>query len=399
MNWLRKVYNIKIYSKKILNVLENTQYAILYRIFILIQNNLEENKLTEINKYSERILKKYIIEESTIDEEDRELLSIVMADEKIKRLISLRLLINSYYYGVFGLDDKEELYYKKALKIDDNLLKLNVKTFDNEKKNIKKTKNVLQKEFNKITEQKIETRKFDETPKIKISTDNIYFVLKICSLFFIVGGFLYTYFFMSYFNINVALYYSISDYIAGSIDVLFDVFVILVVLSIFMIFEFNNLLFNEFLNDEYKISSVKSLKEVYIVFGFSLTILILNYLITNTIEVLFVVMTLVMIYFILLPKIKIFNYLENPTPILLSILGIILFSSQLALRVDNDIKSVLKNENKLSIKLKNDYKKFENLNLITMNSAYLFLWDKENKKSIIIPLSKISNFDYIEIRE
>lgn len=399
MNWLRKVYNIKIYSKKILNVLENTQYAILYRIFILIQNNLEENKLTEINKYSERILKKYIIEESTIDEEDRELLSIVMADEKIKRLISLRLLINSYYYGVFGLDDKEELYYKKALKIDDNLLKLNVKTFDNEKKNIKKTKNVLQKEFNKITEQKIETRKFDETPKIKISTDNIYFVLKICSLFFIVGGFLYTYFFMSYFNINVALYYSISDYIAGSIDVLFDVFVILVVLSIFMIFEFNNLLFNEFLNDEYKISSVKSLKEVYIVFGFSLTILILNYLITNTIEVLFVVMTLVMLYFILLPKIKIFNYLENPTPILLSILGIILFSSQLALRVDNDIKSVLKNENKLSIKLKNDYKKFENLNLITMNSAYLFLWDKENKKSIIIPLSKISNFDYIEIRE
>ena len=83
----------------------------------------------------------------------------------------------------------------------------------------------------------------------------------------------------------------------------------------------------------------------------------------------------------------------------MSILGIILFSSQLALRVDNDIKSVLKNENKLSIKLKNDYKKFENLNLITMNSAYLFLWDKENKKSIIIPLSKISNFDYIEIRE
>ena len=132
MNWLRKVYNIKIYSKKILNVLENTQYAILYRIFILIQNNLEENKLTEINKYSERILKKYIIEESTIDEEDRELLSIVMADEKIKRLISLRLLINSYYYGVFCLDDKEELFYKKALNIDDNLLILNVKTIDNE---------------------------------------------------------------------------------------------------------------------------------------------------------------------------------------------------------------------------------------------------------------------------
>ncbi|WP_072682615.1 hypothetical protein [Arcobacter sp. LA11] len=399
INWIRKIYNMKIYSKEILKVISNINYAILYRIFILIQDKLEDKQLTEINKYSEEIFKKYILNNDEIREEDRELLSNVMADEKIKELLSLKFLLNSYYYGVFHIEDDEELYYKKALKIKDNLTKLNKKTFYNQKKIVKKIENELKQEFNKITKERIERRKFEETPKVRISTENINFILKICSLFFIVGGFLYTYFFMAYFNINISLYYNISDYIAGSMDVLFNIFIILIVLSIFMAFEFDNMLNKEFFNDEYGISSSKSYTQEYLVFGFFFVTSILNYLITNTIETFLVIMTLVMLFYIVLPKIKILNYLEKPIPIVLSLIGIILFISQLALRIDKDIKSVLKNEKKVSIKLKYDYTKFEELSLITINSNYLFFWDKEKKKSIVIPLSRISNLDSIEIRE
>ena len=90
--------------------------------------------------------------------------------------------------------------------------------------------------------------------------------------------------------------------------------------------------------------------------------------------------------------------MKKPIPILLSLIGIVLFISQLTLIIDKYIKSVLKNERNLSIKLKSDYKRFENLSLITINSNNLFFWDKELKKSIVIPLSKISNLDSIEIK-
>ena len=87
-----------------------------------------------------------------------------------------------------------------------------------------------------MIEDKVEEKKNKKIEPLSISTENINFILKICSLFFIVGGFLYSYFFMSYFNINIALYYNISDYISGSIDVLFDIFIILIILSFFMFF-------------------------------------------------------------------------------------------------------------------------------------------------------------------
>ena len=395
LNWLRKKYNMKVYSKKILNVLSDINHSLLYRIFILIQDNLKEKQLT---KYSNKILSKYIIGEEEI-EEDKELLNNIMKDEKIKELISLRFLIHSYYYGIFDIKDIEESYYEKALSISDNLIKLNKETFKKQKSFLKEIKIKLKIEFDKIIKERVERRRFEETSKVKISTENINFALKLCSLFFIVGGFLYTYFFMSYFNINIALYYSISDYIAGSMDVLFNIFIILIVLSIFMLFEFDNMLNKEFFNDEYGIYTEKSQRQEYLVFGFFLIVLIINYIITNTVEAFLVIMTLVMLFYIILLKIKILKYLENPIPIVLSIIGMVLFLSQLALRIDSDIKSVLKDEKKLNITFNKDYKKYEKLNLITMNSNYIFLWDKKENKSIVLPLSKISNLNNIEIKE
>lgn len=399
IKFLHKIYDMKFYYKKVLDVLVNINQVILYRIFILIQGKLEGNKLTEVNSYSEEILRKYILEENEILESDKEILNIIMADEKINELLALKSLINSYYYRIFDIKEKEESYYKKALIMNGNLQKLDKKTFRNQRKWVEKTKKELKQEYQKIIKERIERRKFDEIPKIKISTENINFILKICSLFFIVGGFLYTYFFMSYFNINIALYYSISDYIAGSMDVLFNIFVILVVLSIFMLFEFDNMLNKEFFNDEYRISSSKSYIQEYSFFAFFFIITLLDYLITDTLEAFLVIITVVMLFYIILPKIKIFKYLDKPIPILLSIIGIVLFTSQLALRIDQDINSVLKNEKKLSIKLNGDYKKFENLNLITINSNYIFFWDNEANKSIVIPFSKISNLDKIEVNQ
>lgn len=76
-----------------------------------------------------------------------------------------------------------------------------------------------------------------------------------------------------------------------------------------------------------------------------------------------------------------------------------MFSSQLALKINNDIISVLEGEKTIDINLKDKYERFEDLNFITMNSNYIFLWDKKENKSIVLPLSTISNLNSIEIKK
>ena len=60
---------------------------------------------------------------------------------------------------------------------------------------------------------------------------------------------------------------------------------------------------------------------------------------------------------------------------------------------------VLKGEKEINISLKDEYKGFEDLNFITMNSNYIFLWDKKENKSVVLPLSTISNLNSIEIKK
>lgn len=223
--------------------------------------------------------------------------------------------------------------------------------------------------------------------------------MKICSLFFIVGGFLYTYFLLAYFNINVALYYGITDYIAGSIDVLFNIFVLLIALSIFMIFQFDDMIKRQIYNKELNVENKLSNKVEYFAITFFLILLVVSYMIKKEVNIFLLILFLVVLLFLILSKIKLFDYLENPTFLILSIIGFVMFGSQLAFKIDRDIESILKSKNTITINLKDKYVGYEDLNFITMNSNYIFLWDKKENKSIVLPLSTISNLNSIEMKK
>ncbi|MDD2895202.1 MAG: hypothetical protein PHG81_04205 [Aliarcobacter sp.] len=388
----------KYRGNKISKLKRDVDLIIQYRISILVLAKFSDKKLLEINELSMNLFF-HIMNNEELLESLSNMKEEVLEDNLFNKYLSIRYLLLSYLSENIGYEKGIEKYLEEAKIRDSTVVRLNKKSFNILEKDIKKTKKELKKEKQLLIEEKIEKKKKEEIKPIKISTEGINFLLKICSLFFIVGGFLYTYFLLSYFNINVSLYYSISDYIAGSIDVLFNIFVILIVLSIFMIFQFDKMINKKIYNEELNIENKLSDKPEYFVSISLLIVIATSYFITKEINVSLVISFLLIFFTILLPKIRLFDYLENSTFIYLSILGFILFSSQLAFKIDRDIKNVLKDEKIININLKDKYEGFEDLNFITMNSNYIFLWNKKENKSVVLPLSTISNLNSIEIKK
>jgi hypothetical protein len=389
---------IKYREYKILKLKTDIDSIMLYRISIILSEEFSDKKFLEINELSINLFF-HIINGEKLSERLFEIKEKILKDSLFNKFLSIRYLLFAYRSENIGYEKGIEKYFEEAKIRDNTVVKLNKNSFDILEKNIKKTKKELKKEKQLLIEEKIEKKKREEIKPIKISTEGINFILKICSLFFIVGGFLYTYFLLSYFNINVALYYGISDYIAGSIDVLFNIFVLLVVLSIVMIFQFDKMIKKKIYNEELNIENKLSDKVEYFAITFFLILLVVSYIIKKEVNIFILIILLVILLYFILSKIKLFNYLENPTYLLLFIIGLTMFSSQLAFKIDRDIKSILKGKNTITINLKDKYVGFEDLNFITMNSNYIFLWDKKENKSIVLPLSTISNLNSIEIKE
>lgn len=373
----------KYIENKILKLKTDIDLIIQFRISIIVIESFSDKKILQINELSMNLFF-HIMNNEELSESLSAMKEKILKDSIINKFLSIRHLLFAYLSENIGYEKGIEKYLEEAKKRDNTVVKLNKDSFNILEKDIKKTKKELKKE---------------KIKPIKISTEGINFILKICSLFFIVGGFLYTYFLLGYFNINVALYYSISDYIAGSIDVLFNIFVLLIVLSIGMIFQFDKMIKRQIYNKELDIENRKSDKLEYFTITLCLILLVISYIVKKEVNIHILIIFLMVSLFLILSKIKLFNYLENPTSLLLFIIGLIMFSSQLALKINGDIINVLEGEKTININLKDKYEGFENLNFITMNSNYIFLWDKKENKSIVLPLSIISNLNSIEIKK
>jgi energy-coupling factor transporter transmembrane protein EcfT len=166
-----------------------------------------------------------------------------------------------------------------------------------------------------------------------------------------------------------------------------------------MLFQFDDMIRRQIYKKELNTENKLSDKVEYFAITFFLILLVVSYIIKKEVNIFILIILLVILLYFILSKIKLFNYLENPTSIFLFIIGLTMFGSQLALKIDRDIEHILKGEKEINISLNDEYKGFEDLSFITMNSNYIFLWDKKEKKSIVLPLSSISNLNSIEIKK
>ena len=163
----------------------------------------------------------YEEQKETIDRE----LAIVVASSEYKKIAADYHLLTAFYYSYGFTTDafnkKYEENFSKAKSYDDNTTPVTTKTFNNIRIQIKRRlaveKNQLVSQLREIQKQEF----FKTFPKIEITSGQIASLIGIVSTVFFMAGFIYNKYFLGFFNVNVSRFFTISDYLATSVDKIF----------------------------------------------------------------------------------------------------------------------------------------------------------------------------------
>jgi len=152
----------------------------------------------------------------------------LLTDDLIRSHISKYHLTTALYFSSAGLDNdinknlteeplkKAKLYSSDAKLISqDDAKKSNRET----KKEIKK----LIKQAKALGSERIETEKSNLIKPIEITSSHVLFLASLFSTLFLISGFAYTKIFFIAFDINVGDFFTLSDYMASSIDSLIPI--------------------------------------------------------------------------------------------------------------------------------------------------------------------------------
>ena len=151
-----------------------------------------------------------------------ELKTATESDEDARDLISTNHLITAYYYSEHLYSSFFEEEYKNSLEA--------AKKFASDAepigKNFGKVARMLRKKLKKLksaisylNDEKVKEEKIKSTPKVKIEQKDFLFITALFSTLIGVGGFLYYKAIFFYYGFSTADFFTLSDYLSGSVDV------------------------------------------------------------------------------------------------------------------------------------------------------------------------------------
>lgn len=374
----RKLYTLSNELFPLNSLGQNSDLAI-YLTSIYI-NNFEDD-LIDINK----------------DELDN-LKLVADSDEWIKKAIPDFYRIISFSF-LFDKDLKNR-YFEKAREI--NQLVESIKSFKEVMKlvnDVKKDSKAFLKEGREISEKRYEQELNNKIPIVKISSENITFLLTIFSTFFLISGIIYSKVYFYLLGINISDFFSISDYLASSIDVLMYTFLSMIFGMIFYWRGFKSRVKIKIHENQFNIQTNKKKTNSYMIILLNIIFIstfCMNYYINNIFMYTLLYVPLYSIFFILYDLIPIWKYVENPLKVDFIVSSFFTFSILLILTAFSHSDQILRKEIKddnYKIVFQNESENDKNLIFITSNSTSVFLLSTDTKKVKMIPLDSIVSIE------
>lgn len=400
------IFVLNFYSKTILQHTKKVFNIIRIKIELLFLSNninLELSLITKlshilcVNLFNTNLPDHFEKIKNEYSQEYDKIYLIASKSNSIRNYISDYYNIFSYYY-VCGLKTPElekhsEDYYQKALQFNQNSEKLKRKSYDCLVKRIlseyKSTKKVLRYESKNYVNKHI----YSELSNYKISTSSITFLISFCTTIFLLSGFLYNKFYLGHFKIQVSHFFSITDYISSSVDIIY----ISCLSTIFGIFSYicgGIYGFKKAIKYECKkIENTESDWWMLILVTFlALSSISMAYydLPRKYAPVSILIFIALMGLYHKLPVDKIF---KNTMHISIFACALIYYTTHMYFQISSDIeKSQNGTINKqYSFNTNNPEFLTKNLTFLSLNSKWAFFFDKSKKESIIIPIDKIRN--------
>lgn len=331
--------------------------------------------------------------------EVNELYDVLKNDSWVQSAVSDYFLIEAYFYSFSNKKDIERQEAKEAIeKAKDwknDVSNLSHETYKTKVSFIKKELKLLKNEIKFLTNKKLEDEKLKSFPPIKITSAHITFLFSLFSSLFILSGFVYNYYLLKHFNISVSNFFNISDYLASSVDVITASLIATFIAIISFLLGLNRGVEQHFYDEEFETKSTTKKDILPAILVSTLTInLVLHSYFTGEVHSTTLSILIFFISINTIPMLPIWKYIENKLTILVVIFSLITFSLHMYYSIDKKIKKIEANNLKSDYELifDNKFKGNKNSKFLLANSTYVFLWDPQIEKIIIIPKGEVRMF-------
>lgn len=334
------------------------------------------------------------IKEPEIQRLYEELKDITWIQEKISNYY----LLNAFYYSYGSTTDLFKENVEDALKKSRhwvaNTNPISYKDVQPFNKNIKQDIRLLKKEIRKLNSEKIEKEKLNIIKPISVTSSHVMFVVSLFSTLFLLSGFIYNKILFSHFNVSVSDFFSISDYLASSVDVISAAAIATILGMASFFWGLSSALSDELQAAQLEIENKSDVYLLpFIIITSSLGLVLYSYR-TGELLNFFLYPLIFLIFLYVLFRMPFWKYIENREAVSAALISILYFSIHLGFSIKDKVNDV-RSENyssPYSIEYANDYKENKNDKFIASNSNYVFLWDEIKNKVYVIPKTKIVKY-------
>ena len=348
----------------------------------------------------EKLYENRIPEASTdfYNENQELILSEIKNAKNIEEIVGrqdLHLQLMRYYFN----DSPQLLSDDHPLKANlsgPQIKKLSTKEFNKKSREVSRQFKKAKREVRAKLKDRREKEEYERLPKIEIISPKISVILGLFSVLFLCTGFLYNVLFLGYFGIELSKFFTISDYLASSIDKVYYCFISILVGMAIGLF-----LYPEYLKGEIPKIRRSKFAEVFdkSIMPLMAILVVVSYIQKNY-DGFFIALQLFLFLLSIHIIIYFLKYFENPIRSYFILIATTLFFLSISLGAVKDISSIYREETGNIKKYHVVFKKGitleeKNLILLASNSKYAFFYDKKHQKTIVLPTHDI---DHIETK-
>lgn len=373
----------------------------IYRlIMLLLETKLKGISVLEqgeiVNKIKNNILE---LDKTNLDESEELHKNEVLKDSTLQYLISKYFILKDAIYRNFK--DYNDEYYEFAKIYQNDIQRIySIREFWKIKKAIDKVNAKINDDYRKLIEQIVSDEKNNKYGKIKIEFSTINELIKIVPILLLLGGFLYNYFLFQTLGIKISDYFTISDYVQSSLDVIVPLLWVTGFQATVTLMAYYNRLDKIIKNDLFQISYTENDKKIAKIIYFSIILVILLqitlYYKYQTISYPLLQTITLFIAYMLLERFFPFQRIDNPYKIYMFAMIGIFFTIALAYHIIEEIDKVTTNKVQKSLytfSTKSDFD-LSSYHFIKSTSTYSFFYNHDKNETIIL---KNSDIERIEI--
>jgi len=327
------------------------------------------------------------------------LYDVVKSDKWAQKTLSNYFLLEAFYYsyGISSdlLKEKSDNALRKAKSYVDSALPISYDDVGPINKKIKSDIKLLKKEMRKLNSERVETEKLKIIKPVAITSSHVMFLVSLFSTLFLISGFAYNKIFFGSLGLNVGDFFGVSDYIASSVDILTATIISSVLGIAFFFWGLSSGLSEELHAEQFETERKGENYVIPLIVVTSAIGLVAHSYRTGELLNIFLYPLVFFVAFHIFYRLPIWKYIENKAIVGAVLISVLFFTLHLGLKIKDNLRDIESGhyEGPYAVTFKKVYKKYSKHQFVAGNSNYIFLWDSDNSKIIVIPKNGIESFD------